>query len=328
MGKKTETDRRGFLKGAAGLGAAGCAAAAGCATAAGCAAAPWRKWNCVLEYDSARKVTSGSPEALREAVRKGADLRIYTGFQHNEHIDVRSKNDDRIQEVSDFPCTYLLDSRWVAAMMTFRQPVQLPGTFGPRASMSFFMYNENGLQSIARPFLDGGECDPSAKETPILMEKYHVLSSFDEGTNAPSANFVYDFFSYRFLVNECWQEICSVDENGHVLSGSPRDLEAASLDGCELKVGIDGVCGGDLKHTMFVQTGPHYFYHREGCMVAETRPFVRVKPAIPLQYASHNWDFGWNVVRSDGNVAGLYYDPYTLKPFRTFERHPVRWFVR
>ena len=25
---------------------------------------------------------------------------------------------------------------------------------------------------------------------------------------------------------------------------SPRDIEAASLDGCELKVGIDGVCRG------------------------------------------------------------------------------------
>jgi len=295
-----------------------------------------KKWNSVLEYDSRRNITAGSPEKLRDAVRRGADLRIYTGFQHNEHIDVRSSNDDLIEEVSDFPCTYLIDDRWAAAMMTFRQPVQLPGTFGRRASMSFFMYNENGLQSIARPYLDGGVFDPTIEDTPILMEKYHTISSFDEDTNAPCSNFVYDFFSYRFMVNDCWEEICSVDENGNVLSGSKRLIEQASLDGCELKVGISGVCdsmecvrgSAPVKHEVFVQTGPHYFYHNEGNMVAETRPFVRVKPEIPMQYASGNWDFGWNIVRSDGDVAGLYYDPYTLTPFRTKEKHAIRWFAR
>ena len=292
-----------------------------------------KKWTSVLEMDSQRRITAGSVEALRAAVNRGADLRIFTSFQHNEHIDTRSNNDDRIQEVSDFPCTYLLDDRWAAGIMTFRQPVQLPGSFGRRASMSFFMYNEDGLQSIARPFLDGGHFDPTIEDTPVLMEKYHAISSFDQETNAPSSNFVYDFFAYRFMVNDCWEEIYAADENGNALRGSPRDIEAASLDGCELKVGIDGVCRGlsgasPMAHTVFVQTGPHYFYHREGVMVAETRPFVRVSPAIPLQYASGNWDFGWNIVRSDGNVAGLYYDPYTLIPFRTRERHPIRWFAR
>jgi hypothetical protein len=287
-----------------------------------------KKWASVLEYDSQRNITGGSVEALRNAIRRGADLRIYTGFQHNEHIDTSSDNDDLIQEVSDFPCTYLLDDRWVAGIMTFRQPVQLPDRFGVRASMSFFMYNENGFQSIARPYLDGGFYDKSEKDTPVLESKYHLMSSFDENTNAPCSNFIYDFFSYRFMVNDCWEEICSCDENGNVLSGNVRDIEAASLDGCELKVGISGICGGTLDHTVFVQTGPHYFYHREGCMVAETRPFVRVTPAIPMQYGSGNWDFGWNVVRSDGKVATLYYDPYTLKPSRGFERHPIRWFAR
>ena len=190
------------------------------------------------------------------------------------------------------------------------------------------MYNENGLQAIARPFLDGGEYDPNERVTHALKSKSHSRTSFDTDTNAPSSNFIYDFFSYRFMVNDCWEEICAHDENGNLIMGDPRAIEQASLDGCELKVGISGVCGGDLDHTVFVQTGPHYFYHREGVMVAETRPFVRVAPAIPLQYGSHNWDFGWNIVRSDGKVATMYYDPYTLKPARTFERHPIRWFAR
>ena len=136
----------------------------------------YSNWKTVLALDSQRNVTDGSPEALRNAIRRGADLRIYTGFQHNEHIDITSDNDDLIQEVSDFPCTYLLDDRWVAAMMTFRQPVQLPDRFGPRASASFFMYNENGLQAIARPFLDGGVFDPNNRGTDCLASKYHTIS--------------------------------------------------------------------------------------------------------------------------------------------------------
>lgn len=285
------------------------------------------KWTAALELDSKRNIICGSPEALRNAIKNGADLRVATDFYHNEHIDVRSDNHDLIHEVSDFPCTYLIDDRWVAAMMTFRQPVQLPGVFGTQASLSLFMYNENGLQAIARPILNGG-LPPYGEDTPILEEKFHLLSSFDIGTNAPSSNFIYDFESYRFLVNDCWEEICRHDEEGNVIFGSARDIEKASMEGCELKVGISNVAGGEFDHTVFVQTGPHYFYHNEGVMVAETRPIVRVKTQIPLSYESKNWDYGWYIVRSDGMVSSLFYDPYTLKPVRSFERHAIRWFAK
>ena len=119
-------------------------------------------------------------------------------------------------------------------MMTLRQPVTLPDRFGERPSMSFFMYNCNGL----------------------------------------------------------WGE------------------------------------ESQLEHEMFIKTGPHYYYDKTGYMVVQTRPFVRCKPAIPMEYAYKNWDFGWAIVCSDGHVAGLYYDPYTLKPQKTFSRHAMRWFVR
>ena len=62
-------------------------------------------------------------------------------------------------------------------------------------------------------------------------------------------------------------------------------------------------------------------------MITETRPFVRVKPSVPLVYESHNWDFGWAIVRSDGHVETLIYDPWTLKPTEKRERHAMRWFV-
>ena len=164
--------------------------------------------------------------------------------------------------------------------------------------------------------------------------KYHDLGGADADTNAPSRNFIYDFYSYKFLANDGWREILSCDADGNVLSGDPKALDEASNAGLELKVAIDGICQGlwgeevQLHHTLFIQTGPHYYYDKTGYMVAETRPFVRVKPAIPMVYESHNWDFGWAIVRSDGHVAGLYFDPYTLKSRRTFSRHAMRWFTR
>ena len=109
----------------------------------------------LLELDMQRNVLSGSMADLADGIRKAGDLRIYTEFRHNEHIDTSSDNNEMIREVSDFPCTYLIEDKWVAGMMTLRQPVTLPDRFGERPSMSFFMYNGNGQQAIARPFLDG-----------------------------------------------------------------------------------------------------------------------------------------------------------------------------
>ena len=40
-------------------------------------------------------------------------------------------------------------------MQNMPMPVALPGGFGPRESMSRFLYNQDGHQAIARPLLDG-----------------------------------------------------------------------------------------------------------------------------------------------------------------------------
>lgn len=300
--------------------------------------------NCVLALDMERNIIGGSEEALQSAIKNGADLRVYTEFRHNEHIDTSSDNNQLIREVSDFPATYLIDNRWVAAMMTLRQPVTLPDRFGERPSMSFFMYNQNGLQATARPFLDGAGCDETVGTPPAEMfngggipkpmKHMHNINRCSVDTNAPATNFIYDFYNYKFLVHDDWTEVLVHDADGNVISGSPKALEEASAAGCEMKVGIKGICEGlfgaenTMEHELFIQTGPHYYYTETNFMVAETRPFVRVIPEVPMTYKDHNWDFGWAIVRSDGHVAGLWYDPYTLKYRRTYTKHAMRWFVK
>lgn len=126
-----------------------------------------RGWKCACELDRSRRVVAGSEEALVEAIRRGADLRIQTEFRHNEHIDTKSADSGLIREVAEFPATYLLERRWVAAIMTLRQPISLPDGFGPRPSMSFFLYNQDGGQAIARPYLDGGAVTGSLGGSPL-----------------------------------------------------------------------------------------------------------------------------------------------------------------
>lgn len=297
------------------------------------------RWHCAVELDSQRNVTAGSNAALADAIRRGADLQVQTEFIHNEHIDTSSDSNELIREVAEFRTTYLLEDRAAAGIMTLRQPISLPDRFGPRPSMSFFLYNQDGQQAVARPFLDGppatGTPGPSPLDDHSDMPKYHQQDSFDADTNAPSSNFVYDFKVFRYLVRDDWHELLSHRADGSVASGSVDTLGDAFTRGCELKVAIRGICA-DLSenvaplpdHELFVHIGSAYYYTTQKLFIAGTFPTVRVRPAVPLRYTSKGWDFGWLMPRSDGYCARLLNDPYTLKFHRSTGHYAMRWFAR
>ena len=296
-------------------------------------------WHCALELNADRKPVAGSEKKLTEAIRRGADLRILTEFVHGEHIDPTSDSTEIIREVSEFAVTYLLKDSWVAGMMSLRQPISLPTGFGGVSSMSFFMYNQNGQQAIARPYLDvvprKGTMGNSPFEQPQNMPKYHIIDKWDEDTSAPSSNFIYDFEVFRYLVNDSWQEAISHDASGNVRSGSLKDLTDAFSRGCDVKIGVSGLCNDltdspseAMDNELFVKTGCTYYYTDQKLFMVGSHPIIRCKPGIPLQYESRGWDFGWLMIRSDGHVVYRRCDPYTLKFSDIEYRLPVRWFVR
>lgn len=293
-------------------------------------------WRCALELDEERRVVGGSTQDLCRAVARGADLRIYTEFRHHEHIEPGSPNHELIQEVSDFRITYLLDSRWVGGIMNLRMPINPPEGFGPRPSLSFFMYNQDGRQAIARPFLDGtpadGELGPAPPEDHSDMPRYHQIDAWDADTNAPSSNFIYDFGAYRFLVRDEWSQVLACNSDGEVLSGSLDDLVAAFTAGAEVKVAVRGLCAdlgeGGPDHEVVVHCGPCYYNTERRVFSTGTQPVVRVRPAIPLVYQSGGWDFGSLMTRSDGYVARWLCNPYTLRFSKSSGHYPIRWFVR
>lgn len=296
-------------------------------------------WRCALELDTNRQVVSGSTGDLADAIRRAADLRIYTEFRHNEHIDVDSPSRERIREVAEFGVTYRVDQRWVAAIMSLRQPIELPVGFGPRSSMSFFLYNQDGTQAIARPHLDGGPAEstfgPSPVQPPRNMPKYYMLDSWDAGTNAPSQNFVYDFDRFRYCVNDSWREVLQHSATGDVVSGSLDELIDAFASGCAIKLGVRNLCAdlcddptSTVDHEVFVQGGSAYFYTDQKLFMIGSHPLVRVRPSVPMRYASRNWDFGWLMLRTDGHVVYRRCDPYSLKFSDHVSQHAIRWFVR
>ncbi len=58
------------------------------------------------------------------------------------------------------------------------------------------------------------------------------------------------------------------------------------------------------------------------------RGTARIRPAIPLQYASKAWDIAWVMVRTDGATFFRHVDPHTLKFDDSKGRYAMRWFVR
>ena len=296
-------------------------------------------WRDTITLDASRNVVAGDVQALRQALGRGADLRIYSEFRHNEHIDTASNNNDLIQETMDMRATYLIDERWCAGVITLRQPVALPSGFGPRPSLSLFLYNEDGSQAIARPLLDGvpaaGSPGPSPPDDHSDMPKYHEQNRWDDQTNAPSSNFVYDFDKLRYFVRDDWQLALHRSSGGEVLAGSHDHLAQVFSQGVEWKISVKGLCADlaepekeALSHEVFIQAGSCYLYTGERLMIAASHPLPRVRPAIPLRYESGNWDYAWLVARSDGRVSRLVYNPYTLQPKESSGKYEIKWFYR
>lgn len=296
------------------------------------------QWNNLLTLDANRQIQTGDTTTLCNAIRAGADMRVGTGFRYREHVDTTSSNNELIREVMDFRILYLLDDRWVAGIQNLRVPISLPAGFGPRESMSFFLYNQDGHQAIARPYLDGqiskGQFGISTINEFADMPKYHELESFDAETNAPSSNFIYDFDYYQFMVRSNWNEVFAHDAKGQVITGNLKDLAEAFADGAEVKIAISGLCDDllsrsepSLGHEVFVHLGACYFHTEQKLFIGSANPVVRTRPGIPLGYTSQGWDFGWLMPRSDGYVARWLCDPYTLKFRRDVQHYPIRWFV-
>lgn len=289
------------------------------------------RWGCELELDKDRQVGAGDPARLARSVAGGADLRVVTSFRHNEHVEIGSEDDQVVNEVSDFPVTYLVDEHWVAGAMTLRQPVFLREDFGP-PSMSFFLYNQDGTQAVARPYLTSRRAEETfTAGQDVGGDRLLRLGEFDLGTNAPSSSFVYRFDHYRFVTRRRWREVASTSADGQVLSGCIDELGSAVRSGQGIKVAVSNFSPSPESDVSSFQTmvrlTSSYSYTRDRRLIGLTMPLVRVRPSMPMGYSSGGWDFGWALVSTNGLVNYRRCDPQTLRFTDTRSHHSIRWFT-
>jgi hypothetical protein len=300
-------------------------------------------WTTVLELAPDRSVVAGSKAALADAVRRGADLRIYTEFLYEEHILPGGGDpvlDGPIREVIDFRETLLVDDRHAAGITTLRQPLEPPHGFNGRdPKMSFFLYTMDGDQALANLVFGELRDAPAPGErqvvpTPDDMPKMGPQEFHDLGTSGPSRNFVYDMETYRFIVRDDWEELLAHDADGRVTAGSFAALEAAQIAGREIKVGIRDL-GADLAATgsrssseTFSLVGSGFVHVNAGLYVTLTHPLVRLAATAPIRYRTGNWDVAWVFLRTDGQAQVRRIDPYTRRWDDRPARFACRWFAR
>lgn len=287
----------------------------------------------VLELDSRRQIVSGSTKRLNQAIAAGADLRVSTGFRHNEHIDVTSTDNQLIVETSAFAQTVLIDGIWSAAFMTLRQPVSLRSGFGSPNALSLFLYNQDGSQALARLNLDGTADMAIPPENPAAgFQKMHVFGVFDSDTSGASRNFIYDFDFYRYLADDGFEELYENDADGGRRGGSVDSLADAYARGRAIKVslrGISKVLWGDTGHEdeIFIPCGSSYYYTQDRLMITNTLPFVSVPAGIPLQYQSRSYRYCWAVTRTDGRTEIRCLNPFDGTWQTKAAALPGRWFA-
>jgi len=301
-------------------------------------------WQCAYELDTNLNQISGSESGLCDAVRRGADLRVYTEFYFEEHIlPFQSLPGDPtdnglIREVIDFRETVLIDDRHVAGITTTRQPMNpIFGFNGSSPKMSFFMYNMTGHQSCANLSLDSMPNEaikPGAFENqpaPPAVPKMSDIEVYDVDTASPSRNFIYQMELYRFWVQDNWSEVLAHDENGVPIRGSWEALSQSHKDGREIKVAISGLYndpGEGLPEEVFIHIGATFNHIPRQLFEAQSHPTVRVSPSIPLKYASGKWDVSWLIVRTNGLIDIRTLLPHTRRSHDWSKRCACRWFVR
>lgn len=292
---------------------------------------------CVLELDPRRNIISGSRQKLAEALDRGADLMIATGFYHDEHLEPGDPNKELVEEVSDFRVVYRVGKDWSAGIMNLRMPCR--GILGfanaDSPSWSFFMYNCDGTQAIARPHLNRdleltAPTGEAAFTDPEDMPKYHILSNFDVNTNAPSQNFIYDFEYFKYIVRDDWHEVYAHDENGNPLRGSLEELVNATRAGRDLKAAIRNFDHkeGNEDYELFTYLGSTYYSTLSNHLAVNSQPLVAVEPAVPMRYKSGNWHPGNMLLHSNGKVEFWYYDPYFMKYYQKSCQCAIRYFTR
>lgn len=259
---------------------------------------------------------SGSVAAVAEAVRRGDDLRRFSTFQ--------LEGTGLVEETMTLQTTWVFDDDHVGGLQTLRHPVEAGLGASMQPTWALWIFNVAASQRSAFIPLDGQPMpNATGKWTTVENDPY----GSEAETHVPK--------QYHWWTRSGWKEICIHDQNGDPSLGSWEDIRKAANDGCIFKVGIKNLwthlAPRDQEvpdHEVFVECATDFAHIDDKFVGSLTQPTFLLQPCTPLRFIDERFRPGWLVVRSDGRVQRLVFDPATMNWERAWDRHAIRWFAR
>jgi len=160
-------------------------------------------WTLILEQSADTEVTEGSIAATAEAVRNGADLRLFLIARGYE-------------ETLYFQQTYAGPGDAFAGLMTHHHSYAHRGSLADEPYFSFFKYDTSGSFSHVKWMLDN--------------------QTFDESQ-------AYPYGIYRWYVCDRWRVVYEHDAQGNRVSGNLGELKQCVREARTLNVGVRQLFG-------------------------------------------------------------------------------------
>ena len=160
-------------------------------------------WTLALEQNIDLTAAVGSEDAVADALRRGADLRLYM-------------TTDTYEETLYFQQTYAGDGEAFAGLMSHHHSYTHRGAEAAQPYVSFFKYDTSGKFSHIKWMPDN--------------------SIWNDGN-------AYPYGVYRWFVNDRWRVAYEHDEDGNPLQGDLDALKEAVRDGLSIKVGVRQLFG-------------------------------------------------------------------------------------
>jgi len=248
------------------------------------------EWELALEQGSDLGVVQGSAGAVAEAVRRGADLRLF--------MEARGYD-----ETLYFQQTYAGEDEAFAGLMSHHHSYAHRGDLAEQPYFSFFRYDTGGAFSQIKWMLDG--------------------SIFDE-----KQTFAYGV--YRWYVCDRWRVVYEHDEQGQPVAGDLEELHECIRAGRSMKVGVRQFNGiqdddrGGPPHLSFLSVMQPLI--ADGHAGANCDFVLACAPRWPFEFAD-GMEVGMIWPKTSGQITCHLVRPGELPFRRTCVQRAMQWLI-
>ena len=249
------------------------------------------EWVMALEQRADYSVVTGSATAVADAVRRGADLRVYMTA-------------DLYEETLIFQQTYAGEGEAFAGMVSHHNSFEHLGTNVDQPYICLFKYDDSGIHSAV---------------------KWHLDNTIINESGAP-----HNYGMYRWYVSDRWRLVYEHDADGNPISGDLEELKEHVRQGKTVRAGVRQLCGlaqddtGGPRHISFLTTMLAFIW--DGQVVLNCDPALVGPPQWP-----YTWSDGLHYAIMRPSTAGQFdcflAEPGKLPFKRVTRRRGMQWLV-